>query len=131
MPFPYFLAENRSVLAVYVRTWTKSFFQIVVGAQGEGFMQNIDTMFNALLETTMSPALEEKHRKQLMTVGDSMASMLHFILAKDTNIDNYMTAFHEKLQLYLSYVCEKSKAEPQKVRGAFSAAKMVLGSIQN
>lgn len=57
-------------------------------------MSNIDAMFNALLETIMSPVLEDKNRKQLVIVGDSMASMLHFILAKSPGIENYLVVFH-------------------------------------
>lgn len=126
-----FLAESRSVVGVYVRTWAKNFFSVVVSAQGEGFLNNIDAMFNALLETIMSPALEEKHRKQLIAVGDSLASILHFILAKSINVENYMATFHEKLHMYLTYVSEKAKAEPEKIKGSFSAVKLLLSSIQN
>jgi len=82
-------------------------------------MSNIDKMFTSLLEAIMNASLEEKNRKQLVIVGDSMASMLHFILAKSPDVDNYLSAFHQKLQLYLQFVIKLALERPQLVRGSF------------
>jgi hypothetical protein len=76
-------------------------------------------MFKSLLETIMNPNLEEKNRKQLVIVGDSMMSMLHFILAKNPDVDNYLTIFHQKLQMYLQFVIKLALEQPQLVRGSF------------